>query len=223
VLGDESLHLLGAIQNDCPERFRGSVGSVKPGLSSYPARPSCKPGRDIACWSWRSLATSGLCCSSGRARSEAGLVSLRPSESRRVGMERVQSWRVRPGRWRNCADTCPERFRGKCRLCEAGLFAFPQRGALATSSSCLTPRLKIIRQPERLECANDIQTPETVQRTRGVAKGTPRMTSVNQRWRAGARQQTALAGCEGMSVRHPRVRPHRSQMETVIGCAVRGG
>ena len=72
----------------------------------------------------------------------------------------------------------------------------------ATRFGCLTPRLKIIRQPERLECANDIQTPEGVQRTRGVAKGTPRMTSVNQRWRAGARQQTALAGCEGMSVRH---------------------
>jgi len=53
-----------------------------------------------------------------------------------------------------------------------------------------------------LECANDIQIPEGVQRTRGVAKGTPGMTSVNKRWRAGARQQTALAGCEGMSVRH---------------------
>jgi hypothetical protein len=33
------------------------------------------------------------------------------------------------------------------------------------------------------------------------------MTSINQWWRAGARQQTALAGCEGMSVRHPRTRP----------------
>ena len=33
------------------------------------------------------------------------------------------------------------------------------------------------------------------------------MTFVNPRWRAGARQQTALAGCEGMSVRHPRTRP----------------
>ena len=39
-----------------------------------------------------------------------------------------------------------------------------------------------------------------------VAKGTPGMTSINQWWRAGARQETALAGCEGMSVRHPRTR-----------------
>ena len=46
-----------------------------------------------------------------------------------------------------------------------------------------------------------------VRRVRGVAKGTPGMTFVNPRWRAGARQQTALAGCEGMSVRHPRTRP----------------
>jgi len=68
------------------------------------------------------------------------------------------------------------------------------------------PAPEIIRQPERLECANDIQTPEGVQRTRGVAKGTPRMTLENQWWRAGARQQTALAGCEGMSVRRPRTR-----------------
>jgi uncharacterized OsmC-like protein len=41
-----------------------------------------------------------------------------------------------------------------------------------------------------------------------VAKGPPGMTSVNQGRRPGARQQTALAGCEGMSVRHSRVRPH---------------
>ena len=76
------------------------------------------------------------------------------------------------------------------------------RGALATRFGCLTPRLKIIRQRKLLECTNDIRTPEGVQRTRGVAKGTPEMAFMNQCWRAGARQQTALAGCEGMSVRH---------------------
>jgi hypothetical protein len=47
--------------------------------------------------------------------------------------------------------------------------------------------LKIIRQPERLECGNDIQIHETVQRARGVAKGPPSVTSVNPRWRPGAR------------------------------------
>jgi uncharacterized OsmC-like protein len=41
-------------------------------------------------------------------------------------------------------------------------------------------------------------------RVRGVAKGPPSVTSVNQGRRPGARQQTALAGCEGMSVRHAR-------------------
>jgi len=46
-----------------------------------------------------------------------------------------------------------------------------------------------------------------IRRVRGVAQGTPGVTSVNQWWRAGARQQTALAGCEGMRVRHPRTRP----------------
>ena len=46
-----------------------------------------------------------------------------------------------------------------------------------------------------------------VRRVRGVAKGTPSGTSEYQWWRAGARQQTALAGCEGMSVRRPRTRP----------------
>jgi len=34
-----------------------SVGSVKPGLSALPARPSCKPGLDIAVGRRRSLAT----------------------------------------------------------------------------------------------------------------------------------------------------------------------
>jgi hypothetical protein len=45
-----------------------------------------------------------------------------------------------------------------------------------------------------------------VRRVRGVAKGTPSGTFKYQWWRAGARQQTALAGCEGMSVRRPRTR-----------------
>ena len=96
-------------------------------------------------------------------------------------------------------------------------------GASLRVSFMPDPAPEIIRQPERLECANDIQTPEGVQRTRGVAKGTPRMTLENQWWRAGARQQTALAGCEGMSVRHTRVRPNCSQMETVNCWRVRIG
>jgi hypothetical protein len=62
--------------------------------------------------------------------------------------------------------------------------------------------LKIIRQPERLECGNDVQRHETVIRARGVAKGPPSVTSVNPRWRPGARRQSALAGWPGMSVRH---------------------
>jgi hypothetical protein len=74
--------------------------------------------------------------------------------------------------------------------------------SVADISSRLTPRLKIIRQPERLECAKNIRIPEGVQRTRGVAKGPPSGTFENRGWRPGARQQTALAGCEGMSVRH---------------------
>ena len=85
------------------------------------------------------------------------------------------------------------------------------------------PAPEIIRQRKRLECANDFRTPEGVQRTRGLAKGTPRMTLEHQWWRAGARQQTALAGCEGMSVRHTRVRPNCSQMETVNWWRVRIG
>jgi hypothetical protein len=63
--------------------------------------------------------------------------------------------------------------------------------------------LKIIRKPERLEYANDVQIFEGVQRARGVAKGPPGMTSVNQRWRPGARRQSALADWPRMSVRHP--------------------
>jgi hypothetical protein len=68
--------------------------------------------------------------------------------------------------------------------------------------------LKIIRQPERLECANDVQTFGGVKRARGVAKGPPGMTSINQRRRPGARRQSALAGWPGMSVRHFRACGH---------------
>jgi hypothetical protein len=38
-----------------------------------------------------------------------------------------------------------------------------------------------------LECKNDVQTHETDIRARGVAKGPPSVTSVNPRWRPGAR------------------------------------
>jgi hypothetical protein len=61
---------------------------------------------------------------------------------------------------------------------------------------------KTIRQPGRLECGNDVQIHETVIRARGVAKGPPSVTSENQRWRPGARRQSALADWPGMSVRH---------------------
>ena len=50
---------------------------------------------------------------------------------------------------------------------------------------------KTIRQPERLECGNDVQIHETVIRARGVAKGPPSVTSVNQRWRPGQARQGA--------------------------------
>ena len=80
------------------------------------------------------------------------------------------------------------------------------RGALATRFGCLT-RASIIRQPERLESTTNIRQPATFDACARVAKGPPGMTSVNQRWRPGARRQPALAGWPGMSVRHSRTRP----------------
>ena len=85
----------------------------------------------------------------------------------------------------------------KWRLCEAGAAkVFNQNhlpavagASLRVSSSVADNRLtifmpdtapEIIRQPERLECAIDVQTLEGVKRARGVAKGPPGMTSVNQ-------------------------------------------
>ena len=68
------------------------------------------------------------------------------------------------------------------------------------------PRV-IIRQPERLESTTNIRQPATFDACARVAKGTPGMTSVNQRWRAGARRQSALADWPRMSVRHSRTRP----------------
>lgn len=68
------------------------------------------------------------------------------------------------------------------------------------------PRV-IIRQPERLENTTDIRQPATPDACARVAKGTPGMTSANQRWRAGARRQSALADWPRMSVRHSRTRP----------------
>ncbi len=41
---------------------------------------------------------------------------------------------------------------------------------------------------------------------RDVAKGTPRVAFVNQRWRAGAGVAVALAAAASMSVRRPRTR-----------------
>ena len=85
-------------------------------------------------------------------------------------------------RGRNRADT----WQRKCRLGEAGLLSFPDEER-SDEVSMPDTALKIIRQPERLECANDVQRHETVQRARGVAKGPPSVTSVNPRWRPGAR------------------------------------
>jgi hypothetical protein len=68
------------------------------------------------------------------------------------------------------------------------------------------PRV-IIRQPERLECTEDVRLPATFDACARVAKGPPGMTSANQRWRPGARRQSALADWPRMSVRHSRTRP----------------
>ena len=106
---------------------------------------------------------------------------------RNAGLERLEWSGCKAGesvivRGRNRADT----LQRKCRLGEAGLLSFPDEER-SDEVSMPDTALKIIRQPERLECANDVQRHETVQRARGVAKGTPRMTFANQRWRAGAR------------------------------------
>ena len=121
---------------------------------------------------------------------------------RNAGLERLEWSGCKAGesvivRGRNRADT----WQRKCRLGEAGLLSFPDEER-SDEVSMPDTALKIIRQPERLECANDVQRHETVIRARGVAKGPPSVTSVNPRWRPGARRQTALAGWPRMSVRH---------------------
>ena len=53
------------------------------------------------------------------------------------------------------------------------------------------PARASLELPERLECTNDVRKYETVKRARGVAKGPPSVTSVNQRWRPGQARQGA--------------------------------
>ena len=45
----------------------------------------------------------------------------------------LQSWRVRPGRWRNSAGTCPERLRGSVGSVKPGLLFCAAIAALPTS------------------------------------------------------------------------------------------
>jgi hypothetical protein len=106
---------------------------------------------------------------------------------RNAGLERLEWSGCKAGesvivRGRNRADT----WQRKCRLGEAGMLSFPDEER-SDEVSMPDTALKIIRQSERLECKNDIQRHETVIRARGVAKGPPSVTSVNPRWRPGAR------------------------------------
>jgi len=152
------------------------------------------PVRSIAgyCWSWpdevsrpfllfggaRAVLTVSPVC--GR-RNEAKALRrrLRIAAAEWNGCKAGESVVVRG---RNRADT----WQRKCRLGEAGLLSFPVEER-SDEVSMPDTALKIIRQPERLECKNDIRKYVTVIRARGVAKGPPSVTSVNPRWRPGAR------------------------------------
>ncbi len=68
------------------------------------------------------------------------------------------------------------------------------------------PAPKIIRQPATVGWHENRPITCDARRVRGVAKGTPRVTFVNQRWRAGAGVGAALAAPASMSVRRTRTR-----------------
>ena len=72
-----------------------------------------------------------------------------------------------------------------------GLLPFPTEERSDEDSMPDPARAMIVELPERLECANDIRKYGTTKRARGVAKGPPSMTSVNQRWRPGQARQGA--------------------------------
>ena len=144
----------------------------------------------------RSIAASGIFFLRARTTFSDCLASLRPSErsdsapplfaDRGSEVERVQSWRVSH---RARAEPCRCLVRGTSTSVGSvtpGCLLFPSEER-SDEVSMPDTALKIIRQPERLECANDVQTHETVKRARGVAKGPPSVTSVNPRWRPGAR------------------------------------
>jgi len=65
---------------------------------------------------------------------------------------------------------------------------------------------KTIRQPATVGWHANRSITCDARRVRDVAKGTPRVTFVNQRWRAGAGVAVALAAAASMSVRRPRTR-----------------
>ena len=114
----------------------------------------------------RSLATIGVLLFRGRTTFSDCLASLRPLESRRVGMERVQSWRVsHRARAEQCRHLARGEWFGACawpRLSASvgsvkpGCLSFPVE---ERSDEQLMPDTapKIIRQPEWLECAKDIR------------------------------------------------------------------
>jgi len=75
------------------------------------------------------------------------------------------------------------------------------RIALAMSFSDAAPaRPKTVERHGRVDWNNGIRALQGVIRARGKAQRPPSGTSKNRGWRPGARQQTALAGCEGMRV-----------------------
>jgi len=156
----------------------------------------CEASRAIAGLVGRSLATIGVLFFWVRTSCSDCLDSLRPSErsdsapplfaDRGSEVERVQSWRVSH---RAQAEPCRYLVRGTSTSVGSvtpGCLLFPSEER-SDEVSMPDTALKIIRQPERLECANDVQTHETVNRARGVAKGPPSATSESPRWRPGAR------------------------------------
>jgi hypothetical protein len=158
----------------------------------------CEASRAIAdvLADMRSIAASGIFLLRARTTYSDCLASLRPSErsdsapplfaDRGSEVERVQSWRVSH---RAQAEPCRYLVRGTSTSVGSvtpGCLLFPSEER-SDEVSLPDTAPKTIRQPERLECANDVQTHETVKRARGVAKGPPSVTSENQRWRPGAR------------------------------------
>ena len=120
---------------------------------------------------------------------------------RNAGLERLEWSGCKAGesvivRGRNRADT----WCGVSRVGEQstsggsvkpGCLLFPTEERSDEVSMPDPVRARIVVQPERLECTNDVRKYGTVKRARGVAKGPPSVTSVNQRWRPGQARQGA--------------------------------